>query len=264
MTAPSTPSTATPAVRLDRVAESFSRSATTYEAHARVQQRVASHALRSLTCKPADKVLDVGCGTGIHTAALAARGAKVHGLDMADGMVALAARRYPDIAFQVGEAEAMPFQTETFDWLFSSMALQWCASPLQALSECRRVLKPGGQAVLAIMVAGSFAELEQARRVAGLGRRSNPQASHEHWRQAALQAGFTVRDATQTAYTDTHPTLLDLLRSIRNTGAGVTASPGKSLTRQDLQKLAMTYRALNAKATGFPLTYRVSHLILEK
>lgn len=264
MTLPSTSASVTAPVSLAKVADSFSRSATTYDAHAGVQQRVAGHALQSVTCKPGQTVLDVGCGTGMHTGALAARGAKAHGLDVADGMIALAARRYPEVPFQVGEAEAMPFRSATFDWLFSSMALQWCASPVQALNECRRVLKTGGRAVLAIMVAGSFGELEQARRVAGLRHRSNPQASHEHWQQAAGQAGFTVQAATHVAYTDTHPSLLALLRSIRKTGAGVTAARGRSLTRQDLHKLAMTYRALNTGSRGFPLTYRVCHLILEK
>lgn len=248
----------------DKVAASFSRSAASYDAHAGVQRRVAQDLLARLEVAQDEMMLDVGSGTGCHTYALSQSGATVKGVDIAPGMVNYAASRYPALSFCQGHAESLPFHAQTFHQVFSSMALQWCHSPLQAMSEIHRVLKKGGRASLAIMVDGSFEELDRARRVAGMSVTTNPQASHTRWCEAAARAGFTVRQASLIPYVDHHKDILSLLRSIKHTGAGVTTTDGAPLNRQDLKKLSMTYQSLHGDSNTFPLTYNISQLIIEK
>ena len=82
---------------------------------------------------PADFVparwLDLGCGTGYFTRALASRFAEGHGLalDIAEGMLEHARPLGGAEHFIAGDAERLPLQDSTCDLIFSSLAVQWCA-----------------------------------------------------------------------------------------------------------------------------------------
>ncbi|MDQ3769227.1 MAG: class I SAM-dependent methyltransferase [Actinomycetota bacterium] len=96
------------------------------------------------------RVLDVGCGTGVVTAAAAARGAHATGVDMADGMLAVARERHPDLAFVAADAEALPFDAATFDGLLASLVVNHLPAPSRAVSEFARVLVHGGRVAIAV------------------------------------------------------------------------------------------------------------------
>lgn len=244
------------------MARQFSRAAPQYDALANVQQRIAQAALTLLPISTG-RVLDIGCGTGRHTAALAARGAQALGMDVAAGMVRIARRNYPDVKFFQADAYQLPVALASVDQVFSSMALQWCSQHTQVLGQVKQALKPGGVAGLNIMVAGSFGQLSQARCRAGLAPATNPLASHDQWLASARQAGFTVRSAMQQDYTEYFDDILPLLRSIKAVGAGALtqACSSKPLLRADLCRLADCYPRTGDQQLA--LTYRVSHLLLE-
>ncbi len=107
-----------------------------------------------------DSVLDIGCGAGFD-AFVAARitgpQGRVVGLDVTPEMVDRA-RAYqallklPQVGFQAGEAEALPFPDHDFDVVISNGALNLTLNKEQALKEAHRVLKPGGRFMVADMV----------------------------------------------------------------------------------------------------------------
>ena len=94
------------------------------------------------------RVLDLGCGPGNVSSAAAARGAVVTGADIADGMLALARRRHPEISFVRADAEALPFPAASFDAVVGNFVLNHLPRPELAAAEIARVLAPGCRAAL--------------------------------------------------------------------------------------------------------------------
>jgi demethylmenaquinone methyltransferase/2-methoxy-6-polyprenyl-1,4-benzoquinol methylase len=94
-----------------------------------------------------DRVLDVGCGTGFATEGLLAHTDDVHGLDQSAHQLEQAydkfGKRGP-VRFYRGDAERLPFRDDSFDALWSSGSIEYWPNPVDALAECRRVVKPGG------------------------------------------------------------------------------------------------------------------------
>ncbi len=106
-----------------------------------------------------DRVIDVACGTGVLArAALEAAGpdGDVVGLDLNPGMLAVARRVAPDIAWHEGRAEALPFEAGRFDAALSQFGLMFFEDRRAALLEMWRVLAPGGR--LAVAVWGALEE----------------------------------------------------------------------------------------------------------
>jgi SAM-dependent methyltransferase len=99
------------------------------------------------------RVLDVACGTGALTAAVAGRvspGGKVLGLDASPEMLAVARRKRPDIEWHLGRAESLPFADASFDAVVSQFGLMFFEDRAAALREMQRVLRPGGQLAVAV------------------------------------------------------------------------------------------------------------------
>ena len=93
-------------------------------------------------------VLDLACGTGDLTKALAQKGYAVTGLDISAEMMAVGKAKCHDIdpqpAFILGSAEQIPFADGTFDAVTIAFGLRNFDHRAQCLSEIHRVLKPGG------------------------------------------------------------------------------------------------------------------------
>ena len=90
-------------------------------------------------------ILDVGCGPGYVSAAVAERGALPTGLDFSQEMIAIAQKMFPRIEFREGDAQNLPFADASFDRVLANFALLHLADPERACAEACRVLKPGGK-----------------------------------------------------------------------------------------------------------------------
>jgi len=97
-------------------------------------------------------VLDVGCAAGHLSALLAERGAKVLGIDVSEGMVAVAREKFGDVArFEVSDV-TRPLDVEdgSIDVITASLVLHYLKDWAATLAEFRRVLKPGGALVFSV------------------------------------------------------------------------------------------------------------------
>jgi SAM-dependent methyltransferase len=94
------------------------------------------------------RVLDVGCGTGVVALTAAREGAKVTGLDLTPELVEHAKKNAhiagADIDFHLGDAEAIHFDDGTFDVVLSQFGHMFAPRPEVTVSEMLRVLRPGG------------------------------------------------------------------------------------------------------------------------
>lgn len=95
-----------------------------------------------------DVVVDVGCGSGRAVGELAARGVRAIGVDANPEMIAVAAKRWPAGEFHVADATALPFGDGSVTGYRADKVLHVVPEPQLAVAEARRVLAPGGRAVL--------------------------------------------------------------------------------------------------------------------
>ena len=146
-------------------------------------------------------VLDVGCGPGYVSAAAAARGATPRGLDFSREMVGIAQKMFPEIGFQEGDAQNLPFVSATFDRVLANFALLHVPDPERACAEACRVLKPGGKfgfTVWAALEENPYAKMidDAIREHADLevdlpaGPPHHLFSGREEFRRALAQAGF--------------------------------------------------------------------------
>ena len=115
------------------------------------------HALKEIVDGTPQRILDVACGTGdstISIARAAAEGTKVTGADISEGMMALVMEKAGKagvkdrIDLQVADGEALPYGEETFDRVTCAFGIRNFEHKEKGLAEFRRVLKPGGKAVI--------------------------------------------------------------------------------------------------------------------
>lgn len=100
------------------------------------------------------RVLEVGCGAGTDLARFAKGGALVSGVDLSSAAIALARQNFEQRRLQgdlqEADGEALPFADGTFDLVYAHGVVQYTANPERLVEECRRVLRPGGEAVFQV------------------------------------------------------------------------------------------------------------------
>ncbi|CAM2823756.1 methyltransferase domain-containing protein [Shewanella loihica] len=145
------------AIGADKIARQFSQAAKHYQEHDKVQRLSAQRLRTKMT--PIGRLLDIGCGPGTDFSAAPGLN-EVLGLDIAPGMLSQMLESFPSYKALCGDAQALPLSDASIDTLYSNLALQWCSDIKTAIGELARVLKPGSQCHLAIVVDGSLSELD--------------------------------------------------------------------------------------------------------
>jgi 2-polyprenyl-3-methyl-5-hydroxy-6-metoxy-1,4-benzoquinol methylase len=112
------------------------------------------------------RLLEVGCGNGRQLERLAQAGWQVEGIDF-DEHAASAARRL-GIPVRVGELSSADYADDQFDAIILSHVIEHVEDPVRLLAECRRILKPGGQLILATPNANALGHRWYGRAWLGL------------------------------------------------------------------------------------------------
>ncbi|MGP3932652.1 class I SAM-dependent methyltransferase [Nonomuraea sp. KM88] len=122
------------------------------EAYERGFARLSAHTVAPLLAQAretrAPRLLDVGCGTGVVTAAALALGIEVTAVDPDPGMLELVARRHPHATVRAAALPDLPFADEAFDAIAGNFVINHVPDTAAALGELHRVLRPGGTIAL--------------------------------------------------------------------------------------------------------------------
>lgn len=106
--------------------------------------------LEAAAVRTGSRVLDVATGAGYVAGAAAKRGAEVTGIDFSAPQVRMARERYPSVRFEQADAEALPFDPDTFDAVVNAFGMCHFPNPEVALQEAFRVLKHGGRVAFTV------------------------------------------------------------------------------------------------------------------
>lgn len=244
-----------------QVAESFGRAAPHYDAAAALQTRIGNRLLNRIgNCAP-DSIVDLGCGTGYHCAALRKQfpRARVIGVDIARGMLDVAASRWPEGEWLQSDAEDLSLDDASQSLIFSNFALQWCPDLDSVCSELARVLRADGEIYFALPGPETLRELRTAWRSVDAHIHVNRFASAEDWRAALVRAGLAdIRIESELAM-ERHPDVKDLLYKLKQVGAhNLNHGRQNSLTgKQHLRRLFAAYDAQRLEDGSIPATWEI-------
>ena len=146
----------------EKVRQMFDRIAPTYDRlnhlmSMNVDKAWRRHALREIVDGTPQRILDVACGTGDSTIAVAraaGEGSTVTGVDISEGMMALVSGKADKagvgdrIRLRVADGEALPFPDGSFDRVTCAFGIRNFEHKEKGLREFLRVLVPGGKAVV--------------------------------------------------------------------------------------------------------------------
>jgi len=117
--------------------------------------------------KTAQRVLEVGCGTGAILSEI--KTSLLHGLDIQPASLMEARAHAPAASLTCGDALSLPYADGTFDITFCHFLLLWVADPQGALGEMKRVTQAGGH-ILALAEPDYTARVDEPAELATLGR----------------------------------------------------------------------------------------------
>jgi malonyl-CoA O-methyltransferase len=251
-----------------QVAASFSRAAASYDSVAELQRDVGTQLIERLPASfMPSRWLDLGCGTGYFTRALASRFTQSSGvaLDIAEGMLNHARPLGGAEHFIAGDAERLPLQDASLDLIFSSLAVQWCDDFDAVLREAFRVLKPGGIFAFASLCTGTLFELRESwRKVDGLVH-VNRFREFARYEQLCAGSGMRVVALENQPHVLHYPDVRSLTHELKALGAHNLnpGRPGGLTGRARILGLIDAYEQFR-QASGLPATYQVVYAVLEK
>jgi SAM-dependent methyltransferase len=133
----------------ERAAATWGAGGAAYDAISRTIADSIEHCLQRLAPGPGERVLDLATGTGWAARGAAARGAEVVGVDIGADLIEAAKERARqaglEIAFEVGDAERLRFEDESFEVVVSTCGVMFASDPEAAAAEIARVCKRGGR-----------------------------------------------------------------------------------------------------------------------
>ncbi len=107
--------------------------------------RILEQCLSVAGISKACTIADLGCGSGLFSNILFAKGFDVTGVDLSTGMIKLAQKNFPRCKFVVGDVEKLPFADASFDAVLLSGLLHHLPDPSKCVAEVWRILRPGGR-----------------------------------------------------------------------------------------------------------------------
>lgn len=214
--------TASSGIDTKAVKSAFSRAADRYDSLATLQWRVASDLLRRETVRrieSGEAVLDLGAGTGF-VGRLLPQEAKHNFLqiDISRHMLEKAGANAGSCV--QADMDALPLKDEVFDFVVSSLSIQWSREIHALMANCYALLKPGGRMLFSTVLPGSLDEIAQAWKTVDEAEHVHDFCSGTELRNIIEKTGFAISDWVERQYSQEFYSPRDLLTSVSGIGAG--------------------------------------------
>ncbi len=245
----------------------FSGAAATYDGEAQVHRHAAQRLagkLSELPLGPKPTILEVGCGTGLFTAGLAALYADATLLisDLSPAMVERCRRRLgekPGRFFLAMDAEA-PASPNNLDMIISSLAVQWFPDLRAGLDRLAACLKPGGVLAFATFGADTFREWRKANDDLGHSPGTHPYLHRDQLQRLLAPIGPTRVDEERLQVH--YPDGLAFLRSLKALGGHLPRPDYQQLSPGALRRVLGHFDRTAAGQDGIILTHHLLYAVV--
>lgn len=248
----------------------FSKAAPQYDRYAAHHRMIARELLRHLAGLRCQRILELGCGTGILSRGLKKLFPESSILltDSAPGMVSVCRTRvHPSslVRHSLWDFESAEFPG-SFDLAVSSCALQWLARPEEFGKRLFHAVSPGGWTAHAIPVTGMLRELESSFLGTGCTSPSLDYLSGEEWNGVFSEAGFAIAGSLTRRFTVMYPSPADAVRAVNGIGASLSGlSRGDDVSPAALRRALGYYgERFGAPCGEVPASYEVHFLLARR
>lgn len=273
------------------VANSFSRAAQTYDQAAGLQRDIAKRLLdlvdqtqrlqtqQSISPESSlhrashhtrPTILDLGCGTGFGAHQLLSQFPEWQymGLDIAQGMLSFAKQHHSLQRgdWLCGDAERLPFASNSLQFIYSGFALQWCLDINQSFQEIYRSLQKSGLFAFSIPLSGTLDEIKRAWQNVDTYVHVNEFHDHLNITNWLEEQNFVMLHASQHTMIEYFDSFRDVAYSLKTIGAhNLNKSRANTLMgRNKLKQLVSGYEVFRGENGKLPLTYQVGLYVCQK
>jgi malonyl-CoA O-methyltransferase len=243
----------------------FEKAADTYDEAAVLQNEIGDRLMERLDyirLQPR-RILDLGAGTGMFTSALMKRYRKadVVALDIAKPMLHCVKQRAGWLrkpGCVCADSESLPFNDDSFDFIFSNLMLQWCTDLEATFVELRRVLSPGGLLMFTTFGPDTLMELRASWEAVDGYTHVNSFIDLHDVGDSLLHTKWAEPVMDSERITVTYRELRGLMQDLKHIGAhNVTSGRPRGLTgKRHLQQLVDAYEPFREDGV-LPASYEV-------
>ena len=213
----------------------FSKYAHIYDKHAQLQKLMADKLASFIPINTPEKILEIGCGTGMFTKyLLSLKVKKIFLNDVSSGMIEYMETKLclpPYSQIIIGNAELLKFQV--VDMVAANAVFQWFKDPGEFLKRLNSYIKPNGKLIFSTFGPASLAELRK------FGSLESPALllSSSEWSQLIKEAGFTIDSFARKTHKLFFANTLALLKNLQQLGV----APTKMTSPRELRQLIKNY-----------------------
>ncbi|WP_303851877.1 methyltransferase domain-containing protein [Seleniivibrio woodruffii] len=242
------------------IKHAFCSSSESYDSSCDIQRIVAEHLAELLPDGTQDRILEIGTGTGIFTKLLNEKCGSAVCVDIADALLAKAARQFPDNIFICGDGEYLPVGGE-FALITGSSAIQWFQQPEKSIPAMLKHLKKGGKFAFSVFVEGTFVEMSILNQMTGFGS-VYALPKEDDFARIFEGCGVSVNKEVR-EYVLNFESVSGFLKKQKGTGATFSGKD-KVTSKTSYKKFLELYPELFGENGKIPVTYRILYISGEK
>lgn len=250
----------------NKIRRSFSDAAVNYEVLSSLHKEIGRELIKKVIDRSCVRILDVGTGTGYlaNKAKFYFPEAQVIGMDIADGMVLQADKLKEGIQIVQADANALPFQKETFDLIVSNLAYQWMPDLAVSFKQAHHCLKPAGDFCATLFghrTMEEFYDILQTCIQPGSALRRLPDGDAVD--QALKVAGFNNTETDYEIIRVQFADIMDLLKWVKGIGAN-SLNQDIVFGKQTIAKMDEMYKVKYPYHNGICVTFEIIWLRAQK